>query len=96
MTRVVNRRYGERGTKYVGRPSMLGNPFVIGRDGTRKEVVAKYEDYARKRMAEDEVFRAEVLACKDEVLECFCDPAPCHAHVLALLANEEDSHDRQG
>ena len=27
---------------YVGRPSKWGNPFVIGRDGTRDEVVAKY------------------------------------------------------
>jgi hypothetical protein len=28
---------------YVGRPSIWGNPFVIGRDGTRAQVIAKYE-----------------------------------------------------
>ncbi|WP_129677783.1 DUF4326 domain-containing protein [Candidatus Chloroploca sp. Khr17] len=26
------------GDHYIGRPSPLGNPFVIGRDGTRAEV----------------------------------------------------------
>ena len=26
---------------YVGRPSIWGNPFAIGRDGTRDEVIAK-------------------------------------------------------
>lgn len=27
---------------YIGRPSKWGNPFVIGRDGSRAEVIAKY------------------------------------------------------
>ena len=27
---------------YIGRPSKWGNPFIIGRDGTRKEVIDKY------------------------------------------------------
>ena len=40
-TRVVHCRR-ERYDVYVGRPSPWGNPFVIGRDGTREEVVAKY------------------------------------------------------
>ena len=30
---------------YIGRPSKWGNPFVIGKDGTRQEVVQKYKDY---------------------------------------------------
>lgn len=28
---------------YIGRGSKWGNPFVIGRHGTRAEVIAKYE-----------------------------------------------------
>lgn len=31
--------------EYVGRPSPLGNPFAIGRDGTRNEVVAAYREW---------------------------------------------------
>ena len=32
---------------YIGRPSKWGNPFVIGRDGTRDEVIQKYEEHIR-------------------------------------------------
>jgi len=28
---------------YIGRPSKWGNPFVIGRDGTRPQVIERYE-----------------------------------------------------
>ena len=28
---------------YIGRPSQWGNPFQIGRDGTRAQVIARYE-----------------------------------------------------
>ena len=27
---------------YIGRPSPWGNPYAIGRDGTRDDVIAKY------------------------------------------------------
>jgi hypothetical protein len=30
---------------YVGRPSALGNPFVLGRDGTRKEVLDQFRKW---------------------------------------------------
>ncbi|MDM7953264.1 MAG: DUF4326 domain-containing protein [Cyanobium sp. CZS 25K] len=30
------------GQAYVGRPSPLGNPFQLGRDGSRAQVIASY------------------------------------------------------
>ena len=30
---------------YIGRPSKWGNPFVIGRDGTREDCLDKYKAY---------------------------------------------------
>lgn len=30
---------------YIGRPSVLGNPFVIGRDGDRKTIMGKYRTW---------------------------------------------------
>ena len=30
---------------YIGRPSKWGNPFVIGRDGNREQVIEKYRAY---------------------------------------------------
>lgn len=86
MTKVVNLRR-EKYTKYIGRPSILGNPFVIGRDGTREEVVAKYFEYVVQRMDTDKKFAAEVKSCKDETLGCFCHPLLCHGDILADLAD---------
>lgn len=37
--RVVHCRK-ERYTHYIGRPSVLGNPFHLGTHGTRAEVIA--------------------------------------------------------
>jgi hypothetical protein len=36
---------------YIGRPSKWGNPFVIGRDGDRRAVIAKYEAWLLGRLA---------------------------------------------
>jgi hypothetical protein len=30
---------------YIGRPSKWGNPFLIGKDGSRDEVIEKYRKY---------------------------------------------------
>ena len=47
MPRVLNRKLSgvPEGAVYVGRPSKWGNPFVIGKHGTRDQVVAKYRAY---------------------------------------------------
>lgn len=69
---------------YIGRPSPWGNPFVIGKDGTRAEVIAKYRDYLQKNPEFEERVKRE-LAGKN--LVCFCAPKPCHGDVLLALAN---------
>ena len=47
--RVANRHdyhlVGDETEMYVGRPTPLGNPFVIGVDGTRAEVIEKYRTW---------------------------------------------------
>lgn len=51
---------------YIGRPSILGNPFTVGRDGTREEVIAKYEDWLRtqpKLMSRLPELRGKILGC---------------------------------
>lgn len=42
MIKVVNRKTYRGKSVYVGRPSVLGNPFVIGKDGDRPAVIFKY------------------------------------------------------
>lgn len=69
---------------YIGRGSPFGNPFVIGRDGTRDEVCDKY---ARMLESNKELrsLVKEKLAGKD--LVCFCKPSRCHGDTLLEVAN---------
>jgi hypothetical protein len=70
------------GAVYVGRPSKWGNPFVIGRDGTRAEVIAKYRVHLG-----DSGLIEQIGELRGKDLICWCSPAPCHADVLLELAN---------
>jgi len=79
-TTVVNVRTSKYDV-YIGRPSKWGNPFRIGPDGTRDQVIAKYKRYA-SRFTE-----ADLKELKGKRLGCFCHPLPCHGDVLAELAN---------
>lgn len=69
---------------YIGRPSKWGNPFVVGRDGTRAEVVERYREYLHTDGAH---LRKDIHELKDKVLGCWCKPQACHGDVLAELAN---------
>jgi len=51
---------------YIGRPSIWGNPFVVGRDGTRADVIAKYETWLLRQsrlMAQLDRLRGRDLVC---------------------------------
>lgn len=72
------------GDVYIGRPSKWGNPFVIGRDGTRTEVIEKYREWI---LTQDELLAAIPTELKDKRLVCFCAPQACHGDVLAELAD---------
>ena len=96
-TRVVNiRRRGGVGAAfdvYIGRSMYRGgwqlpgskwaNPYVIGRDGTREEVIARFREY----ILENPELRAELPELRGKVLGCWCVPLPCHGEVLAELAD---------
>lgn len=72
---------------YIGRPSKWGNPFVIGRDGTRHEVIRKYNDYL---LTQPELV-AQLPELKGKILGCWCAPLPCHGDILMEIANEDTS-----
>lgn len=69
---------------YIGRPSVWGNPFHIGRHGTREEVIAKYREWILARPTLIERARREL---KGKQLGCYCAPLACHGDVLAEIAN---------
>lgn len=65
--------------------SLFANPFKIGKDGTRDEVLMKYESYITARLDNDMKLRQELLNLKGKTLGCWCHPEPCHGNVLIKL-----------
>jgi len=86
LCKVVN-KYHSAYDVYIGRGSKWGNPFRIGPDGNREEVIAKYETYIRNKPE----LLAQITELIGKTLGCFCAPLPCHGDVLARLAEENMS-----
>ena len=91
MIKVVNKRTGHVGATYIGRPQALGNPFAIGRDGTREEVIAKYEAWFEGMISQQPHSNAcmdysmlllRAMKGEDIKLECWCAPLACHGDVI--------------
>ena len=86
---IVNKHHGKSG-EYIGRGSPLGNPFVIGKDGTREQVIAKYRVWLNEQIMRknpvvlDELNRLGNKAINEKglALQCFCYPKPCHGEVI--------------
>lgn len=81
MTTVVHCKRAKHDV-YIGRPSIWGNPFEIGKDGTREEVIAKY----RAWVVTQPHLMAQVGSLHGKTLGCWCAPKECHGSVLAELA----------
>lgn len=70
----------------IDRRTKWGNPFIIGKDGNRDEVIIKYEEYIR---SSTELLR-DLPELKDKILGCWCAPLACHGDILVKLLNELD------
>lgn len=90
-------------TVSVARPGPLGNPFVVGKDGTREYCVELYRALLsgffclsatpsiEEQRATVAAVRALLPGLRGKNLACWCqnDGKPCHADVLLELANGE-------
>lgn len=65
---------------YVGRGSRWGNPFRIGVDGDRYDVIERFEQEILPTL--------DVTPLRGRDLVCFCAPKPCHADSLLRKANQ--------
>jgi hypothetical protein len=81
--RVVNKRR-EAFDVHIGRGSIWGNPFVIGRDGDRAEVIRKYELYLETKPE----LIARLPELRGKRIGCFCAPQACHGDVLKRWAEK--------
>ena len=73
-------------TVLIDRRTKWGNKFRIGRDGTREEVIARYRADLWQRIGVGAVKLEELAEMDGMWLACWCDPLPCHGHVLARAA----------
>jgi hypothetical protein len=76
----------ERYDVRIDRQTHWGNPFVIGKDGNREQVIAKYRAWI---MQPDNAHMIEMAKkeLRGKVLGCWCAPKPCHGDVLLEIAN---------
>lgn len=93
MVTVQHVRKG-RFTRYIGRTwaefsaSEFGNPFHVGKDGDRTEVILKFAAYwyapEQKHLREKALHFAP-----DEILGCWCHPKypECHGDIIAGYVN---------
>lgn len=87
---------------YIGRPAKnqewgFGNPFVIGRDGPREEVIFKYSSWLKDGKTygnfdatkeRREWILGNIHRLKEKTLGCWCDfpREDCHGRILIELS----------
>ncbi|ANY88896.1 DUF4326 domain-containing protein [Pseudomonas putida] len=91
LTRVVNRDRGDAYDTYIGRGTIWGNPYQIGADGDRDEVIRKFKyDFDNGLLKVSADFEKHVTAIKGHRLACHCKPAACHGDIIAAYLNSLD------
>ena len=87
--KVVNKKVYQGPGEYIGRPSPLGNPFTIGRDGDRTTVIEKYRKWLWGKMQgnTDQMAELRRMVAKLNlegklVLICWCKPEACHGDII--------------
>lgn len=88
-TRVVNLQHFPYDVR-IDRRSKWGNPFHIGPDGTREEVIGKYREWI---LGQDGLLEA-LQELRGKRLGCWCAPMQCHGDVLVELLEVLDESSR--
>ena len=73
-------------TVLIDRRTKWRNPFRLGADGDRDQVIALYRADLWRRIREGEVPLEELAELHGCWLACWCEPLPCHGDVLARAA----------
>lgn len=91
-TKIVNIKK-ESYDVYIGRGSIWGNPFKIGIDGTREEVIEQCEEWLLGRISAPENPKRPTLAqiklyLTGKTLGCYCRPLACHGDIYLKFLKE--------
>ena len=73
-------------TVLIDRRTKWGNPYKLGVDGDREQVIALYRADLWRRIRAGEVTLEELAELDGCWLACWCEPLPCHGDVLARAA----------
>lgn len=82
MTKIVHCKK-EPYDVLIDRTTPWGNPFIIGKDGTREEVILKYKNWIVKKKS----LLNSLPGLRGKTLGCWCHPEACHGDVLIELIN---------
>jgi len=63
--------------------SNFTNPYKIGRDGTREELIDKYRNYITQKLENNKSLQDELIMMKNKNLGCWCYPEMCHGNILS-------------
>ncbi len=68
---------------YIGRGSPFGNPYEIGKHGTREEVIASYRNHLFYQIDNYQIDFKLLLSLEGKTLGCYCPTGlPCHGYVI--------------
>jgi hypothetical protein len=91
ITKVSNKDNGDSYDVYIGRGTLWGNPYQMGKEGTRDEVIAKFAyDFEKRFLKLPEKFDENIEKLRGKTLGCHCKPAACHGDVIANYLNSQD------
>ena len=77
---------GHGGAIRIDRRTRWGNQFLIGRYGTRDEVIERYRSWLWQKVKSGEIPLTQLAALNGKKLACWCHPQPCHGDVLVKAA----------
>jgi len=69
---------------FIGRPSIWGNPFKIGKPYTRDEAIRLHAEW----IVTQDALLDQLDELRGKTLGCYCKPESCHGDILLYLANK--------
>ena len=79
--KVVNMKTEKADVK-IDRSTILGNPFKIGKDGTREQRIKQYKRYLWNCIQVVDALNLLTEMPDKTTLGCHCKPLPCHGDVI--------------